>query len=129
MHAIAAGLARRIQAGHARCRIAISPNAAHKVVLRGNHRDRLIHDIAPILQATRANVCEVAANHIARHRSKAQPFVVGAVLFHLAPNGSRNHVARLQLVGKALARLVKEHGAFAAAALGNQEGATGLRRG
>ena len=55
--------------------------------------------------------------------------MVGAVLFHLAPNGGCNHVARLQLVGKALARLVKEHGAFAAAALGNQEGATGLRRG
>lgn len=54
--------------------------------------------------------------------------MLGAVLLHLLADGGGDHVARLQLVGKALAGGIEQNRALAAAALANQEGAARLRR-
>ena len=54
--------------------------------------------------------------------------MLGAVLLHLLADGGGDHVARLKLVGKALAGGVEQNRALAAAALADQEGAARLRR-
>ena len=67
-------------------------------------------------------------HHVALDGGKAQPLVLGTVLLHLLANGGGDNVARLKLVGKALAGGVEQNRALAAAALADQEGAARLRR-
>ena len=67
-------------------------------------------------------------HHVALDGGKAQPLVLGVILLHLLADGGGDNVARLQLVGKALAGGVEQNRAFAAAALADQEGAARLRR-
>ena len=70
----------------------------------------------------------MSSHHIALDGGKAQPLVLGAVLLHLLADGGGDHVARLQLVGKALAGGVEQNRALATAALADEERAARLRR-
>ena len=97
-------------------------------MLRGRNGNGLIQDVATVLKAARADVGEMPGHHVALDGGKAQPLVLGAVLLHLLANSGGDHIARLQLVGKALTGGVEQNRALAAAALADQEGATWLRR-
>ena len=97
-------------------------------MLRGRNGNGLVQDVAAVLQTTRADVGKVPGHHVALDGGKAQPLVLGTVELHLLANSGGDHIARLQLVGKALAGGVEQNRALATAALADQEGATRLRR-
>ena len=70
----------------------------------------------------------MSGHHVALDGGKTQPLVLGAVLLHLLADGGGDHVARLQLVGKALAGSVEQNRTLASAALTDQERTARLRR-
>ena len=117
VHPVAGGLAGGVKARHRGGGIAVDSHAAHEVMLRGDHGDRLVQNVAPLLQAMRPDVGEVRAHDLGVDGGEAQPLVLGALIAHLVLNGAGDHVPRLQLVGEALLGLVEQDGALPAACL------------
>ena len=129
VNAVAGRLARGVELGHRGAAVLVDPHAAHKVVLRGRDlgwacprcRDRPS-------KAARANVGKVPGHHVALDGGKAQPLVLGAVLLHLLANSGGDHIARLELIGKALPPAALSKIAPSPRQLSDQEGAARLRR-
>ena len=101
-------------------------HAAHEVVLRGHHGNRLARDVVPFGQAVLVDVLEMPRDLVFRHIGERKTHVVGPFALHLAVYGGAYHVAWLQLIDEAPAVRIKQHGAFAAARFRDQKRAAGL---
>ena len=146
----AGALAGRVQPGQRGLGVAVARDAAHRVVHRGPHRDRLRHRVhadegarhlgdqrQALVDLLRAQVAQVQVHRVALRGGD------GVALAFLVPEGLRQAVARAELhrlgtrpgVGRAqavvlqvaVAVAVDEDRAFAAAAFGDQDAGAGQR--
>ena len=126
MNTVAAGLTHGVEVIHGGLGVAVHMDAAHEVVLGGNHGDGLLGDVVALFQAVGVDVLEVAPDLSLGDLLKGEAHVVAALLLHLGENGLGDHVTGQQLLHEALALAVDEDGALAPAGLGDQEGPAGL---
>ena len=96
-------------------------NAAHKIVLRRNHRNALTCDIKALFQTIGYDIREVVPQFRLWNRPKVLPHIRSPVFLHLLEDFSRQNIPRQQFVDKAVHVFVIELRALSPHRLRNEK--------
>ena len=114
MHAVAAGLADRIQAVHRCLAVQIDLDAAHEIVLPRCNRNRLLCHVVAFLETLLVNVWETLFDKIWVEMRNRKLDIRAIVNFHLLADFLCEQIARQQFIDKALALCIEQISALAA---------------